>query len=158
MDKPTLYIETSIVSYLASRPSRDPVTARNQQLTHAWWNTRRQDYALFTSPHVLSEASGGDESMARQRLALLAPLPLLTITAEARGLADDLLKRIPLPSHAEPDALHIAIGAEQEMAYLLTWDGKHIANPRLQSRIRAICASWGTRTPQLCTPATLLGE
>ncbi len=96
--------------------------------------------------------------MAGQRLALLAPLPLLTITATARALATDLLKRLPLPSHAEADALHIAIGAEQTMAYLLTWDGKHIANPRLQSRIQAICASWGCRVPTLCTPATLLGE
>jgi hypothetical protein len=141
MDKPTVYIETSIVSYLAARISRDPITARNQQLTHEWWNTHRHRYALYTSSEVVLEAGEGDRALAGQRLAFLAPLPLLTITSTARALADDLLRRVPLPALAKVDALHIAIAAEQEMAYLLTWDGKHIANPRLRSRIQKICSS-----------------
>lgn len=33
--KPSLYIETSVVSYLTARPSRDLVTAARQQLTAA---------------------------------------------------------------------------------------------------------------------------
>jgi hypothetical protein len=158
MDKPAVYIETSIVSYLAARPSRDPITARNQRLTHEWWNTCRHDYALFTSPQVILEAGRGDPMLASQRLALLAPLPLLTVTGNVLALADDLLRRVPLPAHAEEDARHIAIAADQEMAYLLTWDGKHIANPRLRTRIQKICTSWGCRVPELCTPATLLEE
>jgi hypothetical protein len=72
MDKPRVYIETSIVSYLAARPSRDPLTLRNQQLTHEWWNTRRERYALFTSKLVVDEAAGGDPGMALLRLSLLA--------------------------------------------------------------------------------------
>ena len=158
MDKPTLYIETSIVSYLASRPSRDPVSLRNQQLTHAWWNTRRQDYTLFTSADVIDEAARGDPLSAEKRLALLARLPLLESTPMSRLLEDELLRRIPLPEHAKPDASHVAIAAVQEMVYLLTWDTKHIANLRLRHRIERICTSWGLTTPILCTPATLLGE
>ena len=46
MDKPSVYIETSIVSYLAADPSRHPVTLRNQQLTHDWWNEHRHRYEL----------------------------------------------------------------------------------------------------------------
>jgi hypothetical protein len=34
---PTVYIETSIVSYLAAYPSRDLITAAHQQITHSWW-------------------------------------------------------------------------------------------------------------------------
>ncbi|HEX2078146.1 MAG TPA: type II toxin-antitoxin system VapC family toxin [Longimicrobium sp.] len=159
MDRPTVYIETSIISYLAARPSRDPVTARNQRLTHEWWNTHRHRYELYASPEVVLEAGEGDQAQARQRLAFLAPLSLLSITSTARALADDLLRRVPLPlPHAKVDALHIAIAAEQKMAYLLTWDGKHIANPRLRPRIQKICSSWGCQMPELCTPATLLEE
>ena len=32
----TVYIETSIVSYLAAEPSRDLLTAANQQVTRDW--------------------------------------------------------------------------------------------------------------------------
>ena len=48
---PTLarvYVETSIISYLRSRPSRDVVIAGHQALTRRWWRTRR-NYSLFAS-------------------------------------------------------------------------------------------------------------
>lgn len=158
MDKPTLYIETSIVSYLASRPSRDPVTARNQQLTHAWWNTRRQDYHLFVSQAVVDEVEQGDPKMAQARLALISSLPVLRFHADVLELAQALRRRVPLPPHAHEDAIHLALGAHHGMAYLLTWDKKHIANPRLRSRIEQSCLLWGYRAPKLCTPHEMLEE
>ena len=158
MDRPTVYIETSIVSYLAADPSRHPVTLRNQQLTHAWWTTRRHHYALFTSQTVLEEAAKGNPLMARARLALLGSIPLVAFNRSALDLADLLRARIPLPPQASEDAVHIALGAEQEMDYLLTWDRKHIANPRLRSRIEVICLSQGLRAPRLCTPDEMLKE
>ena len=53
--KSTVYIETSFISYLTSRPSRDLVTAANQQLTHDWWNDRRENFDLFISQFVINE-------------------------------------------------------------------------------------------------------
>ena len=37
-----VYLETSIISYLAAHPSRDLITAARQQLTHEWWSRRRR--------------------------------------------------------------------------------------------------------------------
>lgn len=34
--KPTVYIETSVISYLTARPSRDLRTAAYQQVTRDW--------------------------------------------------------------------------------------------------------------------------
>ena len=34
---PTAYIETSVVSYLAARPSKDVVVAAYQEVTREWW-------------------------------------------------------------------------------------------------------------------------
>lgn len=152
MDKPTVYIETSIVSYLAARPSRDPVTARNQQLTHKWWNTRRQQYALYTSEFVLREAARGDPHLAQQRLALLASIPLLQSQVAAADLATELQRQVPLPPQASEDAMHIALAAMSGMACVLTWNCKHIANPRLRERIERVCALWGVQVPILSTP------
>ena len=45
----TVYIETSIVSYLTARPARDLLAAAWQNATNRWWETRRQLFELFTS-------------------------------------------------------------------------------------------------------------
>ena len=158
MDKPTVYIETSIVSYLAARPSRDPVTARNQRLTHEWWNTHRHRDALFTSRLTLEEAEQGDPAMAARRVALLMPIPLLRVESFDLLLARSLERQIPLPPQARDDAVHIAAAATRGMAYLLTWDSKHIANPRLESRMRVILLAHGYPAPVLCTPRDLMED
>lgn len=156
MDRPTLYIETSIVSYLAADPSRHPVTARNQRLTHEWWNTRRHHYELFTSRAVLDEADGGDPAMAARRMALLATIPVLELDAPEFLLAQALQQQIPLPPQARGDALHLATAAIYRMNYLLTWDRKHIANPRLEARIGRIMLAHGYLPPVMCTPNDLM--
>ena len=156
MDRPGVYIETSIVSYLAARPSRDPVTLRNQQLTHAWWETQRERYALYTSEFVLAEAEQGDPLMAKRRLALLAPITLLASHEHMRIFAHALRKRVPLPDQANEDALHIATATVNAVDYLLTWNCKHIANPQLRQGIERICTSWGYKMPVLCTPRDLM--
>jgi hypothetical protein len=77
----TVYIETTIVSYLAAEASRDLVTAGQQQATRDWWQFRRGSFQCVTSGETLAEAARGDSAMARRRLALLAGWPILTITA-----------------------------------------------------------------------------
>jgi predicted nucleic acid-binding protein len=158
MDKPSLYIETSIVSYLAADPSRHPVTLRNQRLTHEWWNTRRHDYALFTSDIVLKESARGDAGVSAKRLALLTPMELLPEREQVTLLADDILSRLRLPERAIADALHIAYAAAYGIRYLATWNCTHIANPKLQPRLEQACRLRGLDLPILCTPRRLMGE
>src|SRR5512145_1642582 len=87
----TVYIETSIVSYLTARPSRDLLVAAHQQLTVTWWEQERAHYDLFTSQVVLAEARAGDPEAAQRRLAVLERLPLLDVTDAAITLAAALV-------------------------------------------------------------------
>ena len=72
-----VYIETTFVSYLTARPSRDVVIAGHQQSTHEWWDTRRESYELCVSQLVLGEAAAGDTEAAQERLAVLQAMTLL---------------------------------------------------------------------------------
>ena len=153
---PTVYLETTIIGYLASRPSRDLVTAANQQLTHEWWDQRRERYDVFVSEAVIAESSAGDPQAAQERLDLVAEVPVLDVTEEAENLADELVRRIPLPDRAEVDALHIAIAAVNGIDYLLTWNCTHIANAALKHQIETICRSVGLDPPTICTPQQLM--
>ena len=42
--KEKVYIETSIVSLLTARPSRDLVVAAMQETTREWWETSRSEF------------------------------------------------------------------------------------------------------------------
>ncbi|MEJ7591489.1 MAG: hypothetical protein WKF77_08060 [Planctomycetaceae bacterium] len=64
----TVYIETSIVSYLRQRPSSEIVMAAHQLLTHRWWNNERTKYELVVSQYVIDEAAAGDPTLASERL------------------------------------------------------------------------------------------
>jgi hypothetical protein len=70
--KAKVYIETTIPSYLAARPSRDLLTAAHQQITRDWWESRAPAFDLYVSEPVLEEAAAGDATLARRRLELLA--------------------------------------------------------------------------------------
>jgi hypothetical protein len=58
--KPTVYLETTIPSYLTARASRDLVVAAHQELTTEWWSRHRSRFSLFVSALVLQEAGSGD--------------------------------------------------------------------------------------------------
>jgi len=45
--KPKVYLETTVISYLAARPSSDLVTAAKQQISREWWETRRVKFELY---------------------------------------------------------------------------------------------------------------
>ncbi len=66
--KPKLYLETSVLSYLTARPSRDLIVAANQQITQDWWQSRRAGFDLYVSQLVVQEVSAGDATAAQQRL------------------------------------------------------------------------------------------
>ena len=113
-----VYIETTIVSYLTARPSRDVVIAGHQQVTREWWDTRRFDYELCISVLVLDESGAGDSQAAQDRLRVLRPLLILETSPEALELAKELLLAGALPAKAADDALHIAIAASKAIPYL----------------------------------------
>lgn len=154
----SVYIETSIIGYLASRPSRDLITAANQQITHDWWVDHRGQYQLYVSEAVINECSAGDPQAADVRLKSMENIPVLDITSEAEQLAEELMNDVPLPAKAQVDALHIAIATTNGIEYLLTWNCAHIANAALQDKIEDVCRNAGFEPPTICTPQQLMED
>lgn len=153
--KSKVYVETTIVSYLAAAPSRDIVVAAHQQLTEASWG-RRTRFELFVSQAVVDEASRGDASAAKRRLALLVNVPVLALSGDVHDFAERLLVAGAVPAKAVLDALHIGVAALNRMEYLLTWNCAHIANAAVRGKIEETCHSAGLRAPIICTPEELM--
>ena len=92
-----LYIETTVVSYFAARPSRDLLVAGHQEATHELWPSLTTIYETFVSALVSEEAAKGDAEQAAKRLVAIKPFRMLDIDEEARVLAAKILtcKGIP---------------------------------------------------------------
>jgi predicted nucleic acid-binding protein len=150
--KPRVYLETSIFSYLAARPSRDLVIAAHQQITHTWWSTRLARVQACVSGTVIEEASAGDPDAAARRLALIAGLLELDVSDRAAELAGRIVRESGLPSSAGVDALHVAVAAVEGCDLLLTWNCRHIASATLAPRIESVCVRAGFTPPRLTTP------
>ena len=150
-----VYIESSVISYLASRPSRDLVTAARQAITAEWWKERRNQYEIYISVLVEDEISKGDRVASERRLTFVEGLPALNVTAQANALAKDLVKQGAVPRNSEEDALHIGIAAAAGMEYLLTWNFKHINNAETKVAIVRIVESHGFMCPVFCSPEEL---
>lgn len=155
---PTLYVETSIVSYLREQPSSRVVAAARQILTRRWWECERGNYDLVTSQYVIDEAGDGDHALARERLALLAGIPLLPVIPEMAAIADEILAREILPPSAAIDALHISVVAHHRIEYLLTWNCAHLANARNLPRVYRVLDDLGLPRPIICTPEEMLPD
>ena len=157
MNKKTVYIETSIISYLTARASRDLLAAAWQKATVDWWDTQRDRFELYASDPVIEEAGKGNSKAAARRLNVLAGIPLLAITDDVIALSKALIQNGALPRKAMGDSLHIALSAVHGINYLLTWNYRHIDNAETKPIIRQVCMTNGYEYPEICTPQELMG-
>ncbi|MDE2773181.1 MAG: type II toxin-antitoxin system VapC family toxin [Gemmatimonadota bacterium] len=154
--RPTAYIETSVVSYLTARPSRDVVIAAYQEITREWWRRASDRFDLVASALVVEEARAGDPDAAHVRLETLQAVTLLDATPDAENLANALIVAGAVPREAADDAAHIAIAATNGVDFLVTWNFRHIANAAMRARIEQGCRQAGYEPPVICTPNELM--
>ena len=158
MGMESVYLETTFISYLVARLSRDLPVAGHQQLTQEWWANRRSQFECFVSQVVIDESSAGDPNEAQKRLGIIANLQALNLTAETEALTQTILSSGVLPIQAARDAAHVAVATVHGVDYLLTWNCKHLANAQIIRRIEAVCTKSGYRMPLICTPEELMGD
>ncbi|MEI6231691.1 MAG: type II toxin-antitoxin system VapC family toxin [Planctomycetota bacterium] len=155
MIKETAYLETSVVSYLNSFPSRDLIVAAHQQITHDWWRLHAPNFTIVVSTHVLLESARGDPKMAAARTSFLAGIPVLEETLEMLELAEEYQSILRLPKSKMADAHHLAAASWHGIDYLVTWNCKHIASAQVRRALYKINVAAGLKVPILCTPEEL---
>jgi predicted nucleic acid-binding protein len=154
--KPSLYVETTIPSYLVGNISTIIATAAHQMATRRWWEERRDAYRLYVSSAVDQEISRGNPSLSRQRQDVLAGVPRLPVADEVVRLAGELFAYLNLPTTARMDAFHLAASSHYQTDYLLTWNLKHIASGRVRLALSHLQKTSGIHVPVICTPEELL--
>ena len=156
--KKSVYIETTVVSYLTGQPSRNLIVASHQEITREWWQNHLPRFRAVISEFVIQEASGGDRVASKQRLQVLNKFSLLDVTEEVESLANKFIKNGPIPKKKIIDSLHISIATIHGIDYLVTWNCTHIANAEMRADLSFISDEYGFKLPIICTPEELMGE
>jgi hypothetical protein len=154
--KARVYVETSVLSYLAARPSRDLLLAAHQEVTHEWWTLAAKDCHIFISEAVLDECRQGDPGAAERRQSYTRGVPVLPLTDEVGDLGEFYRAELQLPIERLADLTHVAFAVAHELDFLVTWNCAHIANDQVVRRLVEINGRLGRVTPLIVTPEVFL--
>ena len=148
----TVYLETSVISYLTNRPSTNAITLGRQLLTQQWWEERSAHYDLVISDFVIQEIRAGHPEAVARRVAAVQHLRILdSANPDIERLAIGLINSKAIPAHAELDALHIATCAVNQVQFLASWNFTHIVNAQQMQKIHIASLKLGFQCPQLIT-------
>ena len=106
---PTVYIESTVISYHTGRPTRDLIVAAHQELTQEWWENILPKCSPFISQFVLDEISRGDQDAVDKRIKSVEGMSLLEVIQPIIDLGLEYYDAIGIPEKARTDAFHMAI-------------------------------------------------
>jgi hypothetical protein len=156
--KRSVYIESSVISYLTARRSKDIIIAAYQEITKDWWEQESAKYDCYVSDFVIDEISRGDYVAASERLKAVKGFKKLGLNETVHGLIAKYKEYLSIPEKSVVDLFHLAISVGNGIDYVLSWNFKHIANAHIREKLQDINEKLGLRTPVICTPEELIGE
>lgn len=154
MKKPTIYLDTNIVSALYYDGS-DINTLSRRMVTRDWWESERTHFSILASSFTELELASGHYPQQDDCLRFVRRLKYVPITKAIRTLAEALLEADIIPQSKPGDALQLALAAGHRIDYLLTWNYAHLANPVTQARTGRLLQKWNQREPLLVSPESI---
>lgn len=150
-----VYIETSFVSACVSTRT-DVASAYQREASLAWWQSERQHHEVLISDAVINELSDRRYSQREAAYAFVEGVAVVSLTPQMVALAEVLVDRRVMPKPVGGDALHVAMATVAGVDYLLTWNVKHLANPKKAQHVNAVCLEFGLVAPRILRPDDMM--
>jgi hypothetical protein len=161
MSKPTVYVDSNIVSLLYYRGGA-PRALKEQLATRDWWEKERPFFKLFASRAVENELAEGHYPGQERALAEVRRLPYLAYLSAVLNVQAKLLAAHVVPAAVPRDALHLAFATVHRVDYMLSWNRAHLVSEETQAKLARFRAALGLRTPLVVSPNSIpkvaLGE
>ncbi len=155
-----VYLETSFISQCVTIRTGTIDLAR-RETGRNWLKEYARSFELCISPEVVRELSSAEFPAAVRgpALEMLERLEALEFNEDVRSVADLLVRERVMPGPAiEGDAVHLATCVVHRVEYLMTWNQKHLANPKKRTHLAVICARLNLSVPQVVTPDLMIVE
>ena len=138
MATPTVYIESTVISYYAASRTRDLIVAAHQEITWEWWENVLPALDPHISQIVYDEVSRGDASAAERRLTAIGEFSVLEMTPDVASLASVYYDALDIPEKARNDSIHLSLATCHGMNYLVSWNCAHISSGRVRNIVGRI--------------------
>jgi hypothetical protein len=154
MKKPTVYLDTNIISaYWYSGVDIDGRARRAK--TREWWRNERKRFTVSVSAACEDELAAGKFERQAECLRFVRRLSFLPIDTRIRSFAETLVERGVVPADKPGDALQMAVSAVHYIDYLLSWNYAHLVNPVAQLKLERVCRQLSFRAPLLVSPESI---
>lgn len=146
---PGLYLDTSVLGGYHDAEFRDA--------TRALWQAREAGLYQFFSSVVVAEEAGRAPLAVRQLMeATFGTEKMLPMTTEARELARRYVAHRVVSPNYSADALHVAVCTLARIDYLVSWNFRHLSNPRREAGFNTVNVLQGYPAIRIVTPTQLL--
>jgi hypothetical protein len=152
--KPTVYLDSNILSALYGKAVR-PADIARKQTTREWWHVERVRYECYSSSVTERELSAGSYVGQTGAVLTVRRTKYLVETSDVTSFAVELVSRGIIPGTKVPDAFQLSFAIIYELDYLLTWNYAHLANVAVQRVLERFCQLEGCRAPLVVSPETI---
>ena len=144
------YLESSVWNRIVDR--EDP---ERRRITRIFLDRARRKLRWFASAVVRAELGETPDLELRHELfrQLRRHRPrAVTVAPRTTAVLDGLMERgIGTPARAA-DMMHLALAISAGMDFLVSWDERHLANPRVERLVREYCRLTGYNLIRIGTP------
>jgi len=144
-----IYVENSVISAYHFAPRLIVVATRR-----FFENAVREKHELFTSDVTIAELEKADREVREKSLKVIEAfdVKVVSMTVEARDLADEYVKRGVIPARYRPGAEHIAVASVLGFDVLTSWNLAHIVKLKTKRMVRIINEELGYPVPEIVRP------
>ncbi len=152
-----VYLETSFISACVETRA-DTASTRQRAESLEWWDRFRGTHECCVGTGVIEELSHPSYPNSAAALRWCGTLLTLEPSEQSRELVDLLLAARVFSPASLYDAGHVAVATVNQCEYLVTWNQRHLANPRRLDHLAVVCARARHLPPRVVTPDMMLGD
>ena len=155
LQKPVVYLDCNVVSFLTGWLSPKADSRHMQVTTREWWQRVQGRVVPVISEVVWTELVRGNAKCAAERRLTVAGMPMWKESPSARALGRELMRTGAVDKSQLRDAAHIAVAAVGGADVLLSWNFQHVASEENMPKIKAVVERAGFRCPHITSPDKL---
>ncbi len=145
-----IYLDTSVISALFD--ARNP---ERKSLTESFFE-QIESFDPFISEITIAKIERTPDPALRSKMKEVSRFPVLFLTDDVEGLANEYVRYGAVPESYLEDAYHIAVAVINEMDCILSWNFRHIVRRKTRDIVKMVNTVNAFRHIEIMTPAELL--
>ena len=149
MPGPSLYLDTSTIGGYFDEEWQEATRELWRQMEAGQWR-------FLSSDVTTQEIQGAPENVRELFGRTFAPAMLLKLTDEMEDLAAAYLRQGVVPPKYKDDALHVAACTVARVAFLVSWNFRHLVNVQREAGFNGVNLLQGYLSVRIVNPLELI--